>query len=321
MNDSPTSTGSDTGGSASAPASAPSSAPSTPSAPSGAQGTASSFSRSVPDNVPAQGGLRDASPNEGQMFDLGPDNDFDVDLPETSPQAAPVAAVPPAEAPAQAPVQPPAQAAQPPAQPEAQPGAPQEPQSEQAPSGPVSLAELIQTSVDNHDALVDALATNVFKLTKDEVEALETNAVEAMPKVLARVYLKAQTSTMQMMSQLMPNIIQQQVFALFQQAKAEAQFKADYPELADDKYRSDIVTAAKAIRQAHPDMNNAKLIQMAGNMVMQMHNIARQARAAAPQSSPAPFQPATNGAVRVTHQQPVPVSDSDFYSIFTAPDS
>jgi hypothetical protein len=307
------------------PTNAPSSTPS-PAAPPSSPGPSSvpSGGNAPPASRPASGGIQDSSSTDtpSAVFDLS--EDFDVDLPETfgeGAQSEPQPVVPASESQQAAQPQVAPQTAQP--SPEIAPAASPEGTSvAQDPSQPASIAEMIQAASQHHDQLVEALAKQTFAFSPADVEELEANAVGAMPKLLAKAHLKSQVSTLQMMQNLVPQLIQKEVHRMFQMARAEDTFYKGFPELADQKFRGDIMTAAKAIRAMNPKMPNDQLIMMAGNMVMQMHNVQR-AQAAGQASQPpqaAPqqaFAPASNGTI--VSQTPTPAAN-DFWSILSRQD-
>src|SRR5690242_6722155 len=286
MNDAPASAPAST---PAAPSAAPASSPSpTPSSAPTTGGSESSSGSSIPDNRPASGGLREAQPSDSNQFDLSIDDDIESFIEETLPDSGPEEGAP-ASAAAPQPQAPQQPAQQPAAQ---QPAVPEAPQSTQAqPQGPASIAEMIAAATQHGDFLVDKLAKETFAFSPEDVEALETDAVKALPKVLAKSYLRAQVSTLQMIQQLVPQLVQGRVFHMFQVAKAEEKFHEDFPSLKDPKYRQDIANAGRFLRQQYPQLENEKLIEMAGNMVMAMHGLTKAPAQPAAPAAPIPQTP------------------------------
>ena len=69
----------------------------------------------------------------------------------------------------------------------------------------------------NEAQALDYVAENVFKLSPQDVEALETNAVDIIPKLLARVFVKSQQNVLRQLANIVPTMIQRQTVAMRQE--------------------------------------------------------------------------------------------------------
>jgi hypothetical protein len=286
----------------------------TPSTPdSGAAPTSSEPSPS------SNGGDDDFSfPLEGlSMGNDGGDSIVVPAEPAASPPAAPAGQsagpTPPA---AQPQVQPPAQP------PVAQPAAPQPaasapaapvvqgPQPSLDPNDPAAVAGAIKA---NFATLVQAAAEQEFALSPEEVQALEDNAVEAVPRLLARTHLTAVAVTMAKMAQVVPQMITKEITKMRNAIKAEQQFYGAFPQIqpTNPQHQETVAKVWRTYRQLNPSVPREQAIKDVGNMVVQMLGLGA-APAPQPQVNgqnlrPAqPFVPAPNGRGGPMPVQPAP---------------
>lgn len=287
MNDVPdnsgglTSPGTNTGSSGPAPTGSPASPPTPGTSPSGSDSSStesgsldfeSMFSGSG--EAPTDLGLTEQTPTPPTA---------EPTAPPAAPPAPPAAAAPvPPQAPAQAPAQ--------------QPQAPQPPPPPAAGSGvPPGLdrfdpAQLASALTANQEELVNVLASQVFNLSPQEVEALETNIVEAIPRLMARVAIMAQRSALTQMANIMPVAIQRQQHAMLQAGGAEQNFYKAWPALDRQKHGNLVWGYASMFRRQFPQATLQDIVNHVGPMVM--------AAARIPMGTPgpgAPTAPRTNG--------------------------
>lgn len=213
------------------------------------------------------------------------------------PPAEPAPVAPAPTAPSQTPPQP--QEAQPQATPAAQPEAADTPNR--------SLQELL---TEHRDTLIGQLVEQKFKLTPAQQEALENDAVNEFPKLMANVYLEAMTATVNHLQNSVPLLIRHQMAAMDREKAAETDFFGKFGMLNREKHAQDIVAFANSFKAANPKISRDDLFAMVGAAVMAKHGISAVAPggpapmpngngAAIPQ--PAPFVPARPGAsVKVT---------------------
>lgn len=225
--------------------------------------------------------------------------------PPVQPQTPPVAPQAPVD-PNAPPVQPQAQTPQAPA--------PQAPQTDLSPSDPVGMAAAMEQ---NAPALIQHLAETRFQLTPEEVQEVETDAVAAIPKLLAKVHLHSQIAMQRFLAQAVPGMIQRHTQVSTANSEAENKFFDTHKALGLDKtntqHRQAAVRLAKMYRQMYPQAPLDQLIQDIGPMVVKAVGAVPgapqpQAQAQAPGTVMAggvPFRPAVNGGgVPVPQQAP-----------------
>lgn len=168
----------------------------------------------------------------------------------------------------------------------------------------------------NRDGLIANLAQSRFALSPEDIQELETDAAAFVPKMMARVMLESQMSTMKFLAQAVPGMVKQ--FNTVQTANNEAEdkFFTTHKSLGLDKtnpkHREVAFRMAKLYRQANPEMPLEQLIAEVGPVVAAAVQAQGQPAAPAPQSvpqgfRPAPFTPAVNGGGGMS-PQPAPMS-------------
>ena len=269
--------------------------------------------------APAEGGVTQVaripdSPEEPAPHDAlegMEQNDFDlVEIPrEEEPQAGEAGAPPqePPAAPQAQPATPPVPGGpQPPAQqvqPAPVPGAPQAPR--------MGLEQAIEGFRTSHNEVSNWASQNLFALSKEEQEALETDAVGAIPKLMGRVYSLSLQATANLIKSFVPDMINQGVQSTnARNAKANEalnEFYAANQHLNPQQHGALVDKWAKAFRAANPTASRADAIKFVGNAVSSELGIqaAPGGNGAAPRRA-APFAPARPGT-RV--QQPAPPHD------------
>jgi len=273
---------------------------------------------SAPSSTPVSEPTNSASPLADDFSQLGePDDDF-VELASEAPAPAEVAP-PPAE-PAKPAVEPPkapepAKLAQPEVKPPVAPvpEAPKEIAAAAAPppSEPQALAEQL---TEHRAALIDAIASERFKLSPEEMNALEIDAAGAIPKLLSRVYYEAVTASLNHIQNFVPQM--QANFRKAEQANAEAEkvFYGAFPTLDKAKHHADVMQFAQLFRTVNPNLSRNDFVAMVGAAVMAKHGIAPGAPlngkgpSVIPQpAATPPFVPAQAGAtVKMTPEEPSP---------------
>lgn len=266
-----------------------------------------------------------ASPAES--FDnLGSADDLDavVELPADS-TAAPTTetegATPPTDASGEPPKEPPAATASPQPEPPKEP--PKEPKKDgaaaPAPSPAPAAAErddspqgLVNQLVQHREAVLDALAGDRFKLSEAETKALDTDAVGAIPRVMARVYYEAMQSTLLHIQNLVPQTVQRVLQAQKANDEVENAFYAKFSALDRSKHAQDVAQFAQLMRQSNPQISRDDLFAMVGAAVMAKYGLTAQpapvanGNGAAPPrpAQPAPFVPAKPGVSVKTTPEP-----------------
>lgn len=247
----------------------------------------------------------DANPwaNLGSVDDL---NFVEVppEVPPTNPQA-PV--VPPVVAPAPTP-----QAAIPPvppvqAAPQTQPEPQAQPVASPSPSDPVGIANAIEA---NRDAIIEHLATTKFALTPEEVSALETDVVTAVPRLMAKMFVESQTSMQKFLAQAMPGMMKNYNTVTRANDDAEGEFFKAHAALdkSNPQHRATAIRLATLYRSANPNIPLGQLIQEVGPMVIAAVGVNAGPRPAngspaAPRAT-APFRPAVGGGGAPPNPEP-----------------
>lgn len=294
------------GGGSDAPPSTPTPAPSaspTPDSSSAPSGEASSTPTSPPSAAPSPGPTPDSSqtaPGDG-LFSFPDDMMTGSDPDEPTLQPAPVAptpapaqAAPPAsETPAQQPTPTPAPAAPAPVAP-----GPAEASPPLLPSEPAAIG---QSLLDNQEHLIGELSKGLFALTPEEVEAIETDATTAIPRILSKVYIHSQANALKQVSRIVPAMIEKYMKTTMAQKENENAFYKAWPQLDAATHGELVNRTARAFRQANPNVTRAQMIAELGPLVMTLAKIPLTPTAPAAGSSgnrppPAPpFQPARGG--------------------------
>lgn len=308
------------GGGAGAVGSAASPSTSTPpsSPPSGAPTTGTTAASDAVDSskvgngtVETSGGSPTQASPEGDSDELGFEADsafaFEsvIEGLQTSQSEAPPsqldAAVPPV-APSESPPQ--QQAAAPTPRPDAGSGS-QVPTSASvlSPAEPNAIADALQRETPK---LVEYLAANTFKLAPEDVEALETNAAEAIPKLMARLFVQTNINFYRQMAQTVPALIQRMQVLSAKNAENENKFYARWPSLKKEAHGELVTRFARVYRQLYPQASLDTMIEELGPQVMIAAKVGLPGTNGATNVSQpkrnSPFRPAMSGTASVTKQ-------------------
>lgn len=202
-----------------------------------------------------------------------------------------------------------APAPQPAAAPAPQPAAPPNPQqgspapSPQGISPDLSLADPVQLGAmlqQNFDQLIPHLAQNEFALSPEDLSALETDAPGHIPTLLARVHLKGQMNTLNLLQRMVPQMIQRSVQVMRKNMENEQAFYSSWPGLDRVKHGQIVQSYARLFRAQNPQATREQMIQALGPIVAQAAGVADPRKAVvngAPQGrvQPSPFVPAMPG--------------------------
>lgn len=256
----------------------------------------------------------------GDAFDFGSIYNDDVSsepavtvapTPAAAEPAAPTGAEPAAQpqvppSPAQEPV---ISAPQSPGQqgPEAAPAASPEAQTSPPPLDTSDPAALAGALLQNR-ALVEAeVAKQLFVLSPEEVEALETNAVEAVPRLLAKTYVAAQAAMLQQLNRFVPLMLDRYSQVTRRHQANEDKFYARWKGLSREKHGATVMRYATVLRQGNPNLTLDQMIEQLGPLVHQLTGtpvptaVPAAANGRAPAS--AAFTPAMSGAAGLPQTQ------------------
>ena len=151
----------------------------------------------------------------------------------------------------------------------------------------------------NQAALSDWASTNLFKLSQADAEALETDVVGTIPKLMGRVYAQMANSTVNLIKSLVPEMINSGVTA--QQARtarateALNEFYQTNPHLSADKHGGAVDKWARVFRQANPQASRKDAIAFVGRAVSAEFGLSPGAQASPTARRAVPFAPARQG--------------------------
>lgn len=282
--------------------------PPLPSGTGGASGASSPTPQAPATPAPSkpEPGLRDDT--ESQASDVFNTSDFFLHDGDTSftqePDPVPVIAAPPV---AGTEVRPPAGAepAAPatPAAPAVEPAAPgPTPKPQLSVSDPGSIAQAL---ISQEGPAIDHLAETMFKLSAAEVEALESDAVGTIPKLMARAVVKAQINMLSSLAAMVPAMIQQSVSQMQTNSQNLRSFYQKFPQLKAAEHGAVVERVARSYRQMNPNVSREQMMEDVGAMVLTLAKIpaavpgavtpASPFRANGNPPQPSPFVPASAG--------------------------
>lgn len=287
-------------------------APAAASTPSSADSGSSSASTSSGASADIGAGASTSSaPSSDASYDFS--SIFsDTESSEPAASAAPAVTATPAGA-EPAPVEPVAVAQPPPAAPQVSPPveqraaepaqAPQPAASAQAPSLDLNDPQAIAAHLfQNRAAVENVIAQQLFQLSVDDVEALQSDAAVAVPKLLARAYVLAQVGFLQQLNRLVPSMLDRHSSTTKAYQANEDKFFSAWPQIDRVKHGDLVYRAATIYRQMNPQASVDDLIDQVGRFVSHQAGlqIAPRGKVAAPavasaSKPPLGFRPAGSG--------------------------
>jgi hypothetical protein len=149
----------------------------------------------------------------------------------------------------------------------------------------------------NQKELSDWASQNLFALTKEEQEALDSDAVAMIPKLMGRVYTQAIQATSNLIKNFVPEMVNSGVSSQ-QRASARAtealnEFYTANPHLNAQAHGASVDKWARAFRAANPSASRKDAIAFVGRAVSAEHNLAPGPNGAT--RRPPPFAPARPG--------------------------
>lgn len=180
--------------------------------------------------------------------------------PPPAPQQQPALAQPPA----------PAQQVQPPG-PQAQQQPQMEPQAAPMPSvaDPMELAAFM-VDPKNLPQVIDYAAQQYFQLSDEDVKAIETDVVTALPKLMGRVHAQAVASAMRFVGQSVPQMYERLTKTSKANTAAQDKFFEAGGKTLDRNNPKHVETAAQVVsmyRRMNPNATMEQVIQMCVPMV------------------------------------------------------
>lgn len=168
---------------------------------------------------------------------------------------------------------------------------------------PGALSDFIRQ---NSSVLEPQIAEQLFKLSPEDVKALEEDFVGSVPKLQARVFLQIQTAVLGQLAKMVPAMYEHMNARTEAGRSLETEFLEQFPGLKRADHSQLIRTTASALKQIDPKMSKADLFAKTGAIVMQLAGVvpgatSAQSPVSSPPAAPArtkmdPFTPAPSGA-------------------------
>lgn len=177
---------------------------------------------------------------------------------------------------------------------QAKPGQSTPPAAEAAALDPYDPGALSQHLTQFEAQATQFVADQMFKLSPEETEALDQDITAAIPKLMAKVFVKSQQNVLQQMGRLIPMMMQRHLAAVKRNTSNEDKFYARWPEIKADVHGESVKKFASVYRQVHPQATLDQMIEDLGPMVMMANRIAP--TPVAPTAAKTPMAPvAANG--------------------------
>lgn len=162
------------------------------------------------------------------------------------------------------------------------------------------------------------MAKTSLALSPQELEALEANPGEAIPRLLAKTAVKMQQMMLNLLGQAVPRMLETRTQAVSKNEEAMGKFFKAWPSLNPEKHKALVHELGIRYRKMFPQATLDQMIEQLGPMVLTAAKlpvtamnqaVAHQPQPAAPQPpKPTGFVPAAPGTV----VQTTPVPDDTF---------
>lgn len=153
----------------------------------------------------------------------------------------------------------------------------------------------------NRAAVENVIAQQLFQLSADDVEALQSDAAVAVPKLLARAYVLAQVGFLQQLNRLVPSMLDRHSSTMKAYQANEDKFFSAWPQIDRAKHGDLVYRAATIYRQMNPQASVDDLIDQVGRFVSHQAGLQIAPRGKAPPVAapaakpPLGFRPAGSG--------------------------
>jgi hypothetical protein len=141
----------------------------------------------------------------------------------------------------------------------------------------------------------------MFVLTPEDIGNLEADVAGTVPKLLAKVMVRAQQQMFTLMSRFVPPMIQRHSVVMKKQSENVDAFYSAWPNLDKVKHGDLVQSYGAMYRKMHPDKSTADMIQDLGKMVSALVGVPIAAAATPKPNGAAPptpsFVPAQPGSV------------------------
>jgi len=169
------------------------------------------------------------------------------------------------------------------------------PASQRRPGVQGYLDEMVQ----NKDQIVQAVAEMRFKMSDEDVKAVEEDFVKALPMFAGRVWFEAYTSAVNFMNQQIPSIMRGEMQKFGRSFEAENQFYKAWPGLDRGKHHDHVKHFGRVYRQAYPQASVEDFVRDVGTMVASQLGLANANRPPASGGQGPAATSGANGARRV----------------------
>lgn len=220
----------------------------------------------------------------------------------------------------------------------AAPVAPAAPAPTEATSAPVAQldpydpSDLVRRLTENEAAAIEHVASTMFKLSPEEIEALESDTVGTVPKLFAKAFVRTQQNVLQQIARLVPTMIMRQQAVMVRHAENEGKFYERWKDLKAETHGKLVNQYAAVYRQMNPTATLEQMVEAVGPMVLMAAGVQPTVHpqgSTQPPSVPVnpmastrplaqPFQPA--GPVAGGASQPIAVEANPVEIMFNPPD-
>lgn len=195
----------------------------------------------------------------------------------------------PAPAQGQQPVAPPAQAPQAPAAAATPPVSVERPED--------GLRVLQQQIESNREQIIDLVAQKTYKLSNEEVDAINVDPAQAIPKIAARIHVNAVQGVLEHVAQQLPNVVAGLLEARTRYDQLENTFYSKWPQLDRGQHGETVKQFAAAYRKVNPEAGFDDMVRIVGAQAvvalgLNPQQVQAQAPAAPQVQRQAPFSPA-----------------------------
>ena len=174
---------------------------------------------------------------------------------------------------------------------------------------PAEPGKIADAMLANEQDFVAHMAANDFKLSPEDIQAIETDVVGFIPTMLSRMYMKAQVNTLKQMERIVPAMIARQTKVMARNAENTGKFYSRWPSLNQTEHGNTVNRLAVTYRQMNPTASLEQMIEDLGPIVMMTAKVpmtavpngqggphAAAAPVGRPAAPPSPFRPAATAA-------------------------
>lgn len=142
------------------------------------------------------------------------------------------------------------------------------------PAEPGTLARALR---ENEQMAIDHLAQTTFALSPQEVQALETDAANAVPRLLAKSFVMAQQNFLLHLAKSVPLMVAKHQQTTTRNRGNEDAFYSKFPQITKEAHAETVARIAKGYRAANPTATKEQMYNDVGAIVMAVAKINPQA--------------------------------------------